>query len=74
MNVYEVGLDVRFKEYGTKRPITKDLMLWVLDDGSAERAFKKAKKFAMLRKTWDSGYPLSVKLKSVVRRGQIDVP
>lgn len=73
MNVYEVGLDVRFKEWGTKRPVTKELLLWVLDDGSAERAFKKAKKFAMAKKGWDSGYPLSVKLTSVSKRGRIDV-
>ena len=24
MNVYEVGLDVRLKEYGEKRPVIKD--------------------------------------------------
>jgi hypothetical protein len=74
MNVYEVGLDVRFKEYGTKRPIIKTLTLWVLDEGSAEKAFKKAKKFAMVKKGWGgSGYPLSVKLTSVSKRGCIDV-
>lgn len=73
MNVYEVGLDVRFKEWGTKRPVIKDLSLWVLEEGSAEKAFKKAKKFAMVKKNWDSGYPLSVKLTSVSKRGRIDV-
>lgn len=73
MNVYEVGIDVRFKEYGVKRPVFKELILWVLEDGSAEKAVKKAKKYAMAKKGWDMGYPLSVKLLSVVKRGRINV-
>lgn len=73
MNVYEVGLDVRFKEYGVKRPVTKELALWVLEDGVAEKAVKKAKKYAMDKKGWDMGYPLSVTLLSVYKRGQIHV-
>ena len=73
MNVYEVGLGVRFKEFGTRIPITKDLLLLVLADGSAEKAIRKAKKYAMNKKGWDSGYPLSVKLRSVSNQGRIDI-
>lgn len=72
MSIYEVGVDVRFKEYGVKRPVTKELLLWVEDKG-ADQAVKKAKKYAMAKKGWDMGYPLSVKLLSVCKRGRIDV-
>lgn len=73
MNVYEVGLDVRLKEYGEKKPIIKDLTLWVLEKGTPEAAIRKAKKWAMRRNGWDMGYPLSVKMTSVMKRGTIDV-
>lgn len=73
MNVYEVGLDVRLKEYGEKRPVMKDLTLWVLEKGSPEAAIRKAKKWAMRKNGWDMGYPLSVKMRSVFRKGRIDV-
>jgi len=73
MNVYEVGLDVRLKEYGEKRPVIKDLTLWVLEKGTQEAAIRKAKKWAMRKNGWDMGYPLSVKMTSVLKRGRIDV-
>jgi hypothetical protein len=73
MNVYEVGLDVRFKEFGVKIPVIKQMAIWVREGGSAETAVRKAKKFAMAKKGWDAGYPLSVKLTSVVKKGWIDV-
>jgi hypothetical protein len=73
MNVYEVGLDVRLKEYGEKRPVIKDLTLWVLEKGTPEAAIRKAKKWAMRKNGWDMGYPLSVKMTSVLKRGRIDV-
>lgn len=73
MNVYEVGLDVRLKEYGEKRPVIKDMTLWVLEKGTPEAAIRKAKKWAMRKNGWDMGYPLSVKMTSVMKRGRIDV-
>lgn len=74
MNVYEVGLNVRLKEYGEKRPTQNPILLWVLEKGTPEAAIRKAKKFAMKKDGWDRGYPLSVKMTSVMKRGRIDVP
>lgn len=73
MNVYEVGLGVRLKEFGNKRPIMKEVTICVLEKGTAEAAIRKAKKWAMKKNGWDMGYPLSVKMRSVFQKCWIDV-